>query len=359
MHILRRFVAAVVVTAASLVLCLGAIRPAAAWWAPGHAIIALMAYREMQPMTRTALDDILRQHPDYKNWLLELPANVTEAQRGEYIFAIAATWSDRIKDARDESVSTKFFNPADKRNPPPQPYPSASALYPDLQVHDTWHYMDVPISLDGKPRTLPAQESILTALPTSRGNVTVSSLPASYRAYYLCWLAHLVGDIHQPLHATERFTVGRSQGDAGGNGVRFQSDGSPTQPRNLHAFWDGLLGSGPDPNRYNTLQNGWSDLNATIDKIRTAAPRLLAGYDSAARDSLDETVWLRESFSVAQQFVYTFAASETSPGADGTVPQPDAEYRAMALRIAYQRAALAAHRLAHVCDLLFARPEQP
>lgn len=332
------------------VAALGLVRPAAAWWAPGHAVIAMMAYRQMKPTTRTAIDALLRQHPDYKNWLLELPSTVTEAQRGEYLFAIASTWPDRIKDARDASLTVSFFNPGDKRNPPPQPYPAAPALFPDLQVHDTWHYLDLPISLDGKRRTPPSEESILTALPTSRGGVAATFLPGSYRAYYLCWLAHLVGDIHQPLHATERFAAESSSGDAGGNGVRFTSDGSPAQPRNLHAYWDGLLGSGPDPMRYNTLQNGWGELNATIEAITAAAPRLLAGYDPATRDSLDETLWLRESFSVAQQVVYTFADPSSATTSGGLYPQPDATYRALALRTAHQRAALAAQRLAKACD---------
>jgi S1/P1 Nuclease. len=349
MRLFRRTAVSVSATLAVAALCLGGARPAAAWWAPGHAVIAMMAYRQMQPATRTAVDEVLRQHPDYKNWLAELPAGVTEAQRGEYIFAIASTWPDRIKDAKDESVSVKFFNPGG-RNPAPKPYPSAPALYPDLNVHDTWHYLDVPISMDGKPRTLPAEESVLTAIPTCRGYVAAAYLPGSYRAYYLSWLAHLVGDIHQPLHATGRFAAGRAAGgDAGGNAIRFKSDGSPGQPRNLHAYWDGLLGSGPDPNRYNTLQNGWAELNATIEKINADAPRLLAGYDPATRESTDERAWLMESFSVAQQVVYTFG----DPDASGDLPQPDAEYRKLALRAAYQRAALAAHRLARVCDLAF------
>ena len=352
---MKKTIAVVIATCTVLSLC-GA-QPAAAWWAPGHAIIAMMAYRQMKPATRTAIDDLLKQHPDYKSWLTELPANVTDAQRGEYIFAIASTWPDRIKDARDASVSVKFFNPGDKRNPPPQPYPSAPALYPDLQIHDTWHYLDIPISLDGKLRTPPAEESILTAIPTCRGNIAASYLPGSYRAYYLCWLTHLVGDIHQPLHATGRFTEATPNGDAGGNGVRFQSDGSPAQPRNLHAFWDGLLGSGPDPTRYNTLQNGWTELNATLETITSAAPRLLAGYDSTTRSSTDEGLWLRESFSVAQQVVYTFADPAVAPASDGTYPQPDATYRALSVRTAHQRAAIAAHRLAAVCDGIFARPQ--
>lgn len=354
MRLLRRFAGIATTIAACAILIFGGARPAAAWWATGHAIVAMMAYREMKPATRTAVDGLLKQHPDYKNWLMELPADATEAQRGEYVFAIAATWPDRIKDARDTSVTVKFFNPGDKRNPPPQPFPAAPAVYPDLQTHETWHYLDIPISMDGKPRTLPAEESILTAIPTCRGNIAAAYLPGSYRAYYLSWLAHLVGDIHQPLHATGRFTAGHEQGDAGGNGIRFKTE-SPSQPRNLHAYWDGLFGSGPDPDRYNTLKNGWSDLNATIAKVDAARARLLAGYDPEARDSLDESVWLRESFTAAQQFVYTFGGADAT---EDTVAPPDAEYRTIALRIAYQRVALAAHRLALLCDAALGRPER-
>lgn len=355
MPFMRRAFAVVIAAAVCAALVFGSARPAAAWWASGHAIISMMAYRQMKPATRTAIDELLQQHPDYKNWLVELPADVTAERRGEYIFAIASTWPDRIKDARDTTVSVKFFNPNDRRNPAPKPYPAAPELFPDLMVHDTWHYLDIPISMDGKLRTPPAEESIITAIPTSRGNIAARNLPGSYRAYYLCWLAHLVGDIHQPLHATERFLATPASGDAGGNAVRFKNDGSQAQPRNLHAYWDGLLGSGPDPTRYNTLQNGWAELNATIEKINTAAPRLLAGYDSATRDSTDENLWLRESFSVGQLIVYTYA--DPAAASDQDLPQPDAEYRALALRTAYQRAALAARRLALVCDAAFTRPE--
>jgi hypothetical protein len=345
----RRIAAVFAAVGAAVTLSLAAPRSAHAWWASGHGIIAMMAYRQMKPATRTAVDAILKQHPDYKNWLAEMPANVSDAQRGEYAFAIASTWPDRIKDARDTTVSVKFFRPDDKRNPPPKPYPAAPALYPDLNVHETWHYFDIPINMDGKERTSPSEESILTAIPTARGGVAAAYLPGSYRAYYLSWLAHLVGDIHQPLHATGRFTAMDANGDAGGNDIRFATSAA-SDPKNLHAYWDSLLGAGPDPKRYNTLEGGWDELNATIRTIDAESPRLLAGYDPATRDNLDESHWLRESFSVAQQTVYTFG----DPDAKGNLPQPDAEYRRIATRISHQRAALAAHRLALACDAALA-----
>jgi len=347
MRIQQHAVAFAAATFACATLSLMSIRPAAAWWAPGHAVIAMMAYRQMKPATRTAIDQILQQHPDYQNWQAELPAGVTDAQKGEYIFAIASTWPDRIKDSRDETVSVKFFYPSDKRAP--KPYPAAPALYPDLNVHDTWHYQDIPINADGKEHVLPEEESILTALPTCRGNAGATYLPESYRAYYLAWVAHLVGDIHQPLHATGRFSAAQPRGDAGGNGVKFTASGS--QPKDLHKYWDSLLGSGPDPVHYNTLKNYWTELNATIDTITAESPRLLAGFDPATRDNLDEHVWLHESFSAAQQFVYTFGDPDAT---SGSIPQPDDTYHTLAVRIAHQRAALAAHRLALVCDAIYA-----
>ncbi|KAF5881711.1 S1/P1 nuclease [Rhizobium sp. PEPV16] len=50
-----------------------------------------------------------------------------------------------------------------------------------------------------------------TALPASSG------LPDSVRSNDLVWLLHLVGDAHQPLHASARFSKALKKGDQGGN----------------------------------------------------------------------------------------------------------------------------------------------
>src|SRR5215468_10256263 len=61
-------------------------------------------------------------------------------------------------------------------------------------------------------------------------------------AIALGWIFHLVGDIHQPLHTAQLFTVEYPQGDRGGNEicVRVTKAG---QPMNLHRFWDGVITS--------------------------------------------------------------------------------------------------------------------
>ena len=335
----------------ALVLC-GPLRPARAWWAAGHAVIAMMAYRQMKPETRAAVDKTLQAHPDYQNWLKELPAGITPAQKNEYVFAVASTWPDRIKDNRDETVGTKFYNLDDKRNPPPRPLPVAPDKYPDLNTHGGWHYYDVPIDADGKSHEAPPEESTLTALPVCESRMGNMALPAPHRAYYLAWTAHLIGDIHQPLHATSRFSSAHPQGDAGGNAVKFKS-GDGSAPKNLHAFWDGLLGSGPDSKRFNSLQGGWDELNATVAAIEKESPRLLAGFDPKAENDMDVNDWVRESYGVAQNFVYTFPNVDAVEDG-GSIAAPDDSYKQFALRIAHQRAALAAHRLALACDIAFA-----
>jgi hypothetical protein len=55
-------------------------------------------------------------------------------------------------------------------------------------------------------------------------------------AYTLPWLAHLVADIHQPLH------VGR-HGDEGGNQVEIENPFNKRLPfSSLHLYWDDLPG---------------------------------------------------------------------------------------------------------------------
>jgi len=52
----------------------------------------------------------------------------------------------------------------------------------------------------------PEPVNILTALAENEGVVKNENDPEP-KAITLAWLFHLVGDIHQPLHAVQLFTV--------------------------------------------------------------------------------------------------------------------------------------------------------
>jgi hypothetical protein len=80
-----------------------------------------------------------------------------------------------------------------------------------------------PFKPEGQPLTVQIREpepvNILTALAENERVVKNGSGDAERRAIALAWLFHLVGDVHQPLHTAQLFTVDYPQGDRGGNEI--------------------------------------------------------------------------------------------------------------------------------------------
>jgi hypothetical protein len=139
-------------------------------------------------------------------------------------------------------------------------------------------------------------------------------------------LLHLVGDVHQPLHATSRFTqdADPKEGDRGGNEVKLCVDPCKEE---LHAFWDDVLG--------------------TSKKVSTAinAARQLPQPNASLAAQSSDVAWVQESFQVAQESVYR------SPIGEGNGPFTlTATYKADAKRIARERVALAGIRLANLLN---------
>src|SRR5258707_14605408 len=60
------------------------------------------------------------------------------------------------------------------------------------------------------------------------------------KSIQLCWLEHLIGDIHQPLHTCTLVSAEHPKGDKGGNDDGIRVDG---KVMNLHSFWDEVLGT--------------------------------------------------------------------------------------------------------------------
>lgn len=81
---------------------------------------------------------------------------------------------------------------------------------------------------------------MLSALKRARENTR----PTQYVSYALGdsldmrLLIHYVGDIHQPLHASSRFTAEFPNGDRGGNSYHLKPNGEINE---LHALWDSVL----------------------------------------------------------------------------------------------------------------------
>jgi len=281
--------------------------PAFAWNNHGHMVVAAVAWEELTPRARQRAGALLAFNPSYPEWT----AGVPDADKARVAFLRAATWPDAIRAApgyqRDEIAASG-------------PLASRNIGYADTLVHPYWHYRDEPFSPDGtalKPPEVPnAQTQIRAFRRTLR-----SKAPDAVKAYDLVWLEHLVGDVHQPLHATARFTHDGLDGDRGGNSVKLCD--TPGCRDNLHSLWDGALGR-----------------NDTVEAATAAAQALPRAPDAQARVR-DERAWLAESFTIAQGSVY---AGPIGP-ALGPYTATEA-YRQTAREVARGRVALAGRRLA-------------
>src|SRR5262249_16737945 len=149
-----------------------------------------------------------------------------------------------------------------------------------------------------------------------------SSSPDELKSYDLVWLLHLIGDIHQPLHAATRVSGSDPQGDAGGNFVKLDC-----AKCELHFFWDDLLGTKSD-----------------LPIVMKAAARLQKAKPALVARS-DEKEWIAESFQEAQRMVY---APPVGPGDGPFTLSP--QYKKRARTLARQRVALAGTRLANLLN---------
>jgi hypothetical protein len=103
-----------------------------------------------------------------------------------------------------------------------------------------WHYIDFRPIFDGIPERTNVgaePENVMSRIYWATNVLRKGTGSNKTDAETLGFLYHLVGDVHQPLHAATRYSAARPDGDAGGNGFRIQL---PPDNRNssLHFFWD-------------------------------------------------------------------------------------------------------------------------
>jgi len=100
-----------------------------------------------------------------------------------------------------------------------------------------WHFIDIPLSVSAgdamnwcKPEPDGKPGCIVSAIDYELAILRDKTQPVRVRAKALRYVIHFVGDLSQPLHASDNH-------DQGGNctEIRFFSD---QKPQNLHAIWD-------------------------------------------------------------------------------------------------------------------------
>src|SRR3984957_8842629 len=207
-------------------------QPLYAWFDGGHMVVACIAYKNLTPKTRSRVDTLLKLNPMYAQWT----QGVADDQKGLVAFLHGAVWPDCIKQA----VCSAGYAADGGDTPPGKPTDAQNIGYADKLMHKYWHFVDIPYAAgaSGEPPKSPNALTEILLLTQAIGTDESEDI----KSYDVVWLEHLVGDVHQPLHCTSRFTKNHPTGDAGGNFVAFCQ--KPCRDE-LHAYWDGLLGDAP------------------------------------------------------------------------------------------------------------------
>ena len=267
--------------------------PAFAWGPEGHRVIGDIASRYLNANAQSRVADLLNDDRLADGELSD------RRTLGE-----VASWADEIKD----------FDWGRRRA--------------------SWHYDDVPLC-GGAEYARYCRGGRCASAELARQIELLGDPHARPRTRNeaLKWVVHLVGDIHQPLHASNR-------ADRGGNLVRVsffgQRDNPPYGPLNLHAVWDVQI---------------VARLIADRGSERALVSAPISDADRASWERGRAADWVAESHALARDRVYAALPVAASCGdrIAGTVELGQAYY-ASAAPVVDLQLRKAGVRLAHVLN---------
>lgn len=258
--------------------------PVFSWNALGHRLIAQVAYDQLTPQVKRILNRYNR---------------AVDKGHKSIRLVNAAVWLDSIRYQRND-------------------------------IYAGMHYINLSFSEDGTPLPLVSEINAITGIKQSI--FILGSEASDYnKGIALRVLLHVVGDIHQPMHATSRVSHRYPDGDRGGNDVELSKN---PIAKNLHAYWD--KGAGYldiKPQKKHRLS------------IKKMAAQLEHDYPCNTLPlKVDPEQWAKESHEIgigAYQSLYH--------------NNPDFEYQSRSIKIVKMRIALAGCRLGAILGF-YAQP---
>jgi len=287
--------------------------PALAWSQPGHMLTAAIAFDDLKARDAAAIDviaDIIAHHPDRGPFSVAID-RATGQERALRLMMECARWPD---DARGT-----------------------------LYDHPTRHYADRPVAAAGVSAPDATSGQAIEALALNFLEASDPKAPAQDRALALCWVMHLAGDIHQPLHTASVYSKAYPQGDAGGT-QQFIQDPDTKQVESLHWFWDDRVEKSADPRA----------IEATAADLEKRFARESLGELSASQPT-DFAHWaFDESHAIAAAHAYPddLKTSATNTAAPALPPG----YSDMVADVASRRIVLAGYRLSDLLRAIAAAP---
>jgi hypothetical protein len=177
-----------------------------AWGDEGHMTVALIAQHYLKPAVRTQITAMLAADTD--------PLT-------QHDFASEATWADKFRDSnnrRDHYEETERWHFVD-----------LEISHPDLKEVC---FGRAPLPPGTVASNGPAEACVVDKINQFAAELAAAATDAVERLFALKFLLHFVGDLHQPLHASDNH-------DRGGNDVKVSADGIAHKTRDeLHGYWD-------------------------------------------------------------------------------------------------------------------------
>ena len=266
-----------------------------AWGDDGHRVVGELAWRQLTPRAQAAVTEALTD-PSYES------------------LAEAATWPDTF-----------------------------ARRFPEYDPMKPFHYVNVDAQAPSYQQKRDCPNGCVVTALTQFIALLESGEPAlslSERRRAIYWLAHFMGDIHQPLHI--------SHPDGKGGIVTLLKFFEAPDKRNAHWIWDfGLLQRRPAPTRPT------SDVVATDQpEFRALADELIATTTPAQRRDFERNTSpeqiANEGLALARK--YAFLTSQD---------HVDAAYEASRWPVVAKQLQRAGVRLATVLNRALDRPALP
>lgn len=296
-----------------LILLLSSVKP---WREKGHLLT-----------TYIAQEFLLQYSPETFDWCMELLKPLIDVcGEHDYPFIESSTYADKVKQQAWHAMYNHHF-----------------VSYRWLAAGSTYNYTGRPIVeharmtstdiLDGHSLSTDyfndthanltfAIDQLSRHLSSDRRDVYGSSKSLMMKSLSLRMLIHFIGDVHQPLHASERISDDHPDGDRGGNDYRIKTVNGTFA---LHYLWDCMMDTRDSNTSY------------PIDDIRRAADAIVQNnsfmsMSTLLSNTLDPTIWAMESHEIARLHVYRNIA--------------DDRYISDSRDICHRRIAMAAYRIA-------------
>jgi hypothetical protein len=245
-----------------------------AWDHPGHMITAAIAFEEIErerPELIEKLGLLFLKHPDPAPFWVAV-GEAKGKERVRRMFIECSRWPDDNKFTNNDKL--------------------------------TWHTARYAIVEDDAP---PEARALVAARAGKPVGQALESLALSYgmlwnpesspneRAWALCWLMHVVGDIHQPFHASDLFSKDFPAGNMAGS-TGYVRDPVSGVPIPLHILWDSNALRDPSLKAVDRARQ-----TLTKKYPRSHFPELSANPHD---DPKVFENWLRESYQVALKWAF-------------------------------------------------------